>query len=37
MPEESEFYKTLTDGNFLAYKIYKMLFFMSKITVQLLY
>ena len=37
MPEESEFYKTITDGNFLAYKTYKMLIFMSKIQTQQFY
>ena len=37
MPEESEFYKTLTGENFLAYKSDKMLIFMSKIQAQLMY
>ena len=37
MPEEIEFYKTITGGNFLAYKTDKMLIFMSKIQAQLLY
>ena len=37
MPEESDFYKTIKGGNFLAYKTDKMLIFMSKIQAQLFY
>ena len=37
MPEESEFYKAMTGGNFLAYETDKILIFMSKIQAKLLY